>query len=841
MSRHIAFRVEGMTCANCVARVERVLKKLPGVDEATVNLATEKASVDFDEAQVAAPELFAEVEKAGYQPVAERADIAVGGMTCAACVARVERAIKKLPGVLDANVNLATEKASVTYLPETVQVERIGAAVEAAGYTALLEAGEDTEDRERAAREAEITGLRRAVTVAAIFTIPLFLVAMVRMAPGPGDLMLGLLPERGWMGVEFVLATPALFYAGRRFFVYGWAEISHFSPGMNSLVMLGASAAYGYSVLALAVPAIFPEGTAVAYFEASGVIVTLILVGRLLEAIAKGRTSEAIKKLFRLQAKTARLIKDGVEEEVPIESVVRDDLIVVRPGERLPVDGVLTEGTSFIDESMITGEPIPTEKRTGDEVIGGTVNGTGAFTLKATRVGADTVLSQIIRMVEEAQGSKPPIQQLADRIAAVFVPIVISIALVTFAVWLAVGPAPALSFAFVAMVSVLLIACPCAMGLATPTAIMVGTGKGAELGVLIRNGAALETLARVDTVVLDKTGTLTKGRPELTDFWDASGGAADASPEILRLVAAAESKSEHPIAEAIVRSAKQRGLDLPTVTEFKAEPGYGINAEVDGHRVQVGADRYMEQLGIEFGPSAELAAALAAEAKTPLYAAVDGRLAAVIGVSDPLKEGSREAVDVLGRLGQEVAMLTGDNQGTAEAIAHQAGIDRVLAEVLPGQKAEEIKRLQANGRKVAFVGDGINDAPALAQADVGIAIGTGTDIAIEAGDVILMSGDLRGIVNATALAKRTLKTIRYNFFWAYAYNVALIPLAAGVFYPLFGLLLNPMLAAAAMSVSSVFVVTNSLRLRRFRAPLDDAPLLAPGAGASIHGVAPSSP
>ena len=739
----------------------------------------------------------------------------VGGMTCASCVSRVEKVLLAVPGVGEAVVNLANERASVTYHAGEVDPESITAAIETAGYSARPVTGEETDDRERAAREAELAVLRRDLLLAAAFTVPLFLIAMLKMAPGIGGLMIGVMAERGWMGVEWLLATPVQFYAGRRFYRHGWAELRHLNPGMNSLVMLGASAAYFYSLLALLVPAIFPEDTATSYFEAAGVIITLILLGRTLEAIAKGRTSEAIRKLMQIQAKTARVVRNGEEMEIPIEEVAVGELVVVRPGERLAVDGVVTEGSSYVDESMISGEPAPVEKQTGDEVVGGTVNKTGAFTLRATRVGADTVLSQIIRMVEEAQGTKPPIQRLADKIAGIFVPVVLAVAAATFAVWLFYGPDPALSFAFVTSVSVLLIACPCAMGLATPTAIMVGSGKGAEMGVLFRKGAALEVLARVDTVILDKTGTLTKGLPEMTDF-DALGSEA---MEILRLVAAAESKSEHPIAEAIVRAARENGLDIPNVVDFKAEPGFGIEAGVDGHRVQVGADRYMERLGIDLKDVEARAGEMAAEAKTPLYAAVDGKLAAVIAVADPLKDSSREAIRALHALGLEVAMLTGDNRGTAEAIARQAGIDRVMAEVLPGQKADEVKRLQAGGKKVAFVGDGINDAPALAQADVGIAIGTGTDIAMEAGDVVLMSGDLRGIVNATALSKRTLRTIRYNFFWAYAYNVALIPVAAGALYPLLGLLLNPMLAAAAMSISSIFVVTNSLRLRGFRPPL----------------------
>ena len=742
-------------------------------------------------------------------------ELAIGGMTCASCVARVEKAITKVPGVVSAEINLATEKASVSYLPNVADAVLIGQAVEKAGYEVREIAEGETGDQNQASRDAEILSLRQKLIIAAAFTVPLFLIAMLKMAPVLGPLMTGLMAERGWMWVEFILASPVLFYAGRIFFTHGWAELKHLNPGMNSLVMLGASAAYFYSLLALLVPAIFPEGTATSYFEAAGVIVTLILFGRYLEAVAKGRTSEAIKKLMRLQAKTARVLRDGKEIEIPIEDVVSGDLVLVRPGERLPVDGVVTEGSSYVDESMITGEPVPVEKAVGAEAVGGTVNKTGAFTLQATRVGGDTVLSQIIRMVEEAQGSKPAIQKTADRIASVFVPVVMVVAFATFGIWLAFGPEPALSFAFVASVSVLLIACPCAMGLATPTAIMVGTGKGAELGVLIRKGTALELLAKVDTVVLDKTGTLTKGQPEMTDFFAIDHDEKSA----LRLVAAAESKSEHPIAEAIVRSARERGLDVPKVDDFQAEPGYGISAMVDGKHVRVGADRYMEKLGIGLQDVKEKASSLANDAKTPMYAAIDGKLAAVIAVSDPLKAGSREAIDALSALGLEAAMLTGDNALTANAIAVHAGIRRVMAEVLPDQKAQEVKRLQSSGRMVAFVGDGINDAPALAQADVGIAIGTGTDIAIEAGDVILMSGDLRGIVNAAALAKRTLKTIHHNFFWAYAYNVALIPVAAGALYPLWGLLLNPMLAAAAMSFSSVFVVTNSLRLRGFQAPL----------------------
>jgi len=725
--------------------------------------------------------------------------------------------VQKLPGVVSASVNLATEQATVEYLPAEVTPAGIQVAIKNAGYEAdEITAGRD---REQDARQTEQQSLLRDLKLAAALALPLFILAMGPMViPGMHGAMTRLLPETAWRWVELVLATPVQFVAGRRFYRQGWAELRHFSPGMNTLVMMGSSAAYFYSVLAVLVPEIFPAGTANLYFEAAAVIITLILLGKYLEAKAKGRTSDAIRKLMRLQAKTARVMRDGETSEIPIEEVVPGDFIQVRPGERIPVDGVVTEGSSYVDESMISGEPIPAEKAVDSEVVGGTVNGTGAFVFRATRVGADTVLAQIIRMVEEAQAGKPPIQRVADRIAAVFVPVVIAIAAITFIVWLLTGPSPALSYAFVAAVSVLVIACPCAMGLATPTAIMVGTGRAAEMGTLFRQGTALELMARLDIMVLDKTGTLTKGRPELTDIGLIGEHAGYSEDAALALVAAAETQSEHPIAQAIVTAARERGLEMGSVSAFEAEPGFGLRADVDGRLVQVGADRYMERLGLELGPLLNRGLALADEAKTPLYAAIDGAPVAVLAVADPLKEGSREAVEQLRNLGMDIAMVTGDNERTARAIAAEAGIDQVLAEVLPGEKAEEVKRLQKEGRRVGFVGDGINDAPALAQADVGVAIGTGTDIAIEAGDVILMSGDLRGIVNAAALARRTYRTILGNFFWAYAYNVALIPVAAGILYPFLGILLSPMLAAAAMSVSSIFVVTNSLRLRRFAPP-----------------------
>jgi P-type Cu+ transporter len=600
------------------------------------------------------------------------------------------------------------------------------------------------------------------------------------------------------------------------FFRKGTPALLRAAPDMNSLVALGTGAAWIYSAVATFAPAVLPASTVNVYFEAAAVIVTLILLGRYLEERAKGRTSEAIKRLMGLQAKTARILRDGREIDVALEEVRAGDVVLVRPGEKIPVDGEVIEGASYVDESMITGEPVPASKSEGDSVVGGTINKTGSFSFRATKVGSDTVLAQIIRMVEAAQGSKLPIQALVDRVTLWFVPIVMAVAAATFVIWLVFGPSPALTFALVNAVAVLIIACPCAMGLATPTSIMVGTGRAAEMGVLFRKGDALQTLRNAEVVALDKTGTLTLGRPELTDFVVRDGFEEDA---MLRLVASVESRSEHPIGEAIVAAAKRRGLELEAVDGFEATPGFGIQAQVAGRKVAVGADRFMKQIGADVTEFADTARRLGEEGKSPLYAAVDGRLAAIIAVADPIKASTPRAIQALHELGLKVAMITGDNRATAEAIARTLGIDEVAAEVLPGGKVDAVKRLRQGGRGVAFVGDGINDAPALAEADVGIAIGTGTDIAIEAADVVLMSGDLRGVVNAMALSKATLRNVKQNLFWAFAYNTSLIPVAAGVLYPAFGILLSPILAAAAMALSSVFVVTNALRLRRFRQPL----------------------
>jgi len=806
----ITYKVSGMTCAACVARVERALRKQAGVSNATVNLATEKATVTFDPEVTPVGELLRAVDDAGYTPVGADVEIAVRDMSDTSGAARIEHALGQIPGIVTVSANLAASGIHVHYLPESVSLPRINATIRTLGFEPVETTGEP-EDREGQARAAELASLRGDLRLALALSIPLMIIVMAPMVSSTIYAMMeGIMPSGAWHWLQFALATPVQFIAGRRFYRQGWAEIRHASPGMNSLVMLGSTAAWGYSVLALLAPRLFPQGTANLYFEAAAMIVTLILVGRYLETRAKTRASDAIRQLMRLQSKTARVSREGIETEVPIEQLAPGDEVVVRPGEIVPTDGIVISGRSFVDEAMISGEPTPVEKVTDGEVVGGTINKTGTFVFRATRIGADTVLARIVRMVEQAQNSKPPIQNQADKIAGVFVPIVIVVSLGTFAAWLVWGPDPALNFAFVTAVSVMVVACPCAMGLATPTAIMVGTGRAAQLGILVRKGAALESLAKVEVIALDKTGTLTKGQPELTDLYVKGMN----ETELLALVAAAEDKSEHPLGQAIVAAARSRGLNLPAVDSFNALPGLGLEAEISGHLVQVGADRYMDRLGHDVTHLSGRAASWANAGKTPMFVAVDGRVVALIAISDPIKDGSHAAVSTLRSRGIHVVMLTGDNQRTARAVADAAGIDSVRAEVLPEQKAEVIRDLQSEGRNVAFVGDGINDAPALAQADVGIAIGTGTDIAIEAGDVVLISGDLRGIVNAVTLATRTLRTIRMNFFWAYGYNAVLIPLAAGAFYPLAHALVNPMFAAAAMSVSSVLVVTNSLRLRR---------------------------
>jgi len=814
----LSLPVEGMTCASCVGRVERALNAVPGVQTAAVNLATERADLTFF--GLADPRAAVRaIESAGYTVREETTELAIEDMTCASCVGRVEKALAQIPGVLEANVNLATERARVRHLAGVVSTADLEAAVEQAGYKSrrlsVDTASAGDHDAER--RESEARGLRRALTIAAVLTLPVFILEMgSHLIPAMHHWVMGVLGQQTNWYIQFALATLVLFGPGLRFFRKGVPALLRAAPDMNSLVAVGTAAAYGYSVVATFVPDVLPPGTANVYFEAAVVIVTLILLGRSLEARAKGRTSQAIKRLVGLQAKTARVERNGDTVEIPLDQVATGDVVLVRPGEKIPVDGDVVEGPSYVDESMIPGEPVPVSKGVGADVVGGTINKTGAFSFRVTRIGANTVLAQIIRLVEEAQGSKLPIQALVDKVTMWFVPAVMAGAALTFLVWLAFGPEPALSFALVNAVAVLIIACPCAMGLATPTSIMVGTGRAAELGVLFRKGEALQALRDVSVIALDKTGTLTKGRPELTDLVPAEGFEYN---EVLAFVAAVETRSEHPIAEAIVDASKQRDITLAPVGGFEATPGFGVSAKVAGRTVAVGADRFMTQIGIDVSDFLPVAQRLGDQGKSPLYAAIDGRLAAVIAVADPIRETTPEAIKALHALGLKVAMITGDNAATAAAIARQLGIDEVAAEVLPDGKVAALKKFRTNGARVAFVGDGINDAPALAEADVGLAIGTGTDVAIEAADVVLMSGDLRGVTNAIALSRATIRNIKQNLFWAFAYNALLIPVAAGALYPVNGMLLSPIFAAAAMALSSVFVLGNALRLKRFQAPI----------------------
>jgi len=753
------------------------------------------------------------------QPI-EIVSFPVEGMTCASCVNRITRFLGKVEGVEEANVNLATESASVRFDPSRTDIEALAAAVEAAGYVARIAPAEDADatlgEAEASYAERHMADLRRRLLVAGILTAPLLL-GLARMTVAP---FLPALLTDPWF--QLALATPVQFYAGAPFYRGAINALRHRTTDMNTLVAVGTTAAFGYSVAAILFPGFFAAAglatgdTLPLYFDTAAAIITLILLGRFLEARARSHTSDAIRKLIGLTPRTARVVRFGVEIDVAIEQVVVGDVLLVRPGERLPVDGQVLDGRSAVDESMVTGESMPASKGPGDEVIGATLNASGAFTYRATRVGADTVLAQIVRLVQDAQGSRAPIQRLADAVTGIFVPIVLAIAALTFVVWYVAGPAPAFNLALLNTIAVLIIACPCALGLATPTSIMVGTGKGAENGILFRNAEALERLHKVRVVVLDKTGTVTEGKPRVTDVVVASNGPITDESEFLRLVASAERGSEHPLGEAIVRHVRDTLQSvLAEAVEFAAEPGQGISATVDGHRVIVGRPGFVGEAIVALQVDGER---LAASGKTPVYVTIDGRPAGVIAVADTLKTGSAAAVAELRRLGIRVAMLTGDNETTARAIAAEAGIHEVIADVRPQEKAAQVLAIQATGAVVAMVGDGVNDAPALASADVGIAIGTGSDIAIESAGVTLMSGDLHGLVTAIALSRATMRNIKQNLFWAFAYNVALIPLAAGVFYPFTGWMLDPIFAAAAMALSSVTVVSNALRLRRFRAP-----------------------
>lgn len=810
---NLTLPVEGMTCASCVGRVEASLRKVPGVQDVVVNLATERAEVKA-ETGTSRQALVQAIEKVGFDVPPATTELSIDGMSCASCVGRVEAALRKVEGVTEVNVNLATEQATIL---GTADAAMLVAAVESAGYDAHLRDTAVPVDTAEvtAKKDAERTALKRDFIVAVVLALPVFILEMgAHMVPGVHALIersIGV--QTSWL-IQFVLTTLVLVFPGRRFYQKGLPALLRMAPDMNSLVAVGTLAAYGYSVVATFAPQLLPAGTVNVYYEAAAVIVALILLGRFLEARAKGRTSVAIQRLVGLQARTARVRRGESIQEVAIAEVVAGDLIEVRPGERIPVDGEVIEGESYVDESMISGEPVPVAKSVGAQVVGGTVNQTGAFSFRATAVGGQTVLAQIIRMVEQAQGSKLPIQAMVDKVTMWFVPAVMAAALVTLIVWLIWGPAPALSYALVNAVAVLIIACPCAMGLATPTSIMVGTGRGAEMGVLFRKGEALQSLRDAKVIAVDKTGTLTEGRPQLTDLQVAEGFERDA---VLAKIAAVEARSEHPIARAIVEAAESADLSLPQVSGFESVTGFGVRAEVAGESVEVGADRYMRELGLDVSGFSETAERLGREGKSPMYAAIGGRLAAIVAVADPIKESTPAAISALHELGLKVAMITGDNERTALAIAQRLGIDEVIAEVLPDGKVDAVRRLRKEHGAVAFVGDGINDAPALAESDVGMAIGTGTDIAIEAADVVLMSGSLLGVPNAIALSRATITNIRQNLFWAFVYNTALIPVAAGVLYPAWGILLSPIFAAGAMALSSVFVLGNALRLRRFQA------------------------
>lgn len=805
--------VEGMTCASCVRRVEKAIAAVPGVEAASVNLATESAEVTLTPG--AAGAVIAAIEKAGYSVPEQTVLLDVEGMTCASCVRRVEKAIGAVPGVVSASVNLATSQASVTAL-SGVNPADLAAAITRAGYEAKA-----VTDRTRAgwsreaARADELRVLKRDLLIASLLSLPVVIVEMgAHLSDTVHHGLMMRFGEQPLRLMSFLLTSLVLFGPGLRFFRKGIPALVRLAPDMNSLVVLGTSAAWAYSTVATFFPDILPEGTAQVYFESAAVIVVLILFGRMMEARAKGRTSEAISKLMTLQAKTARIERDGQFVDVPIEAVAPGNTVQLRPGERVPVDGEVLEGQSFVDESMISGEPVPVLKTKGAALTGGTVNGSGGLTYRVTRVGNDTVLAQIIRMVESAQGAKLPVQALVDRVTAWFVPAVMAVALLTFVVWYAFGPEPALSHALVNAVAVLIIACPCAMGLATPASIMTGTGRAAEMGALFRNGGALQDLRDVGVVALDKTGTLTEGHPVMTDLFLADG---EDRARILAFAASVEGLSEHPAARAIVDAATGEGVLPKPVEGFEAEAGFGVSARVDGQVVAIGARRYMDRLSVDVEAFSAPAATLGAGARTPLYMAIDGRATALFGIADPVRKTTPQAIAALHALGLRVAMISGDVRSTAEAIGRELGIDTVIAEVLPSGKVEAIRRLKASGQKVAFVGDGINDAPALAEADVGLAVGTGTDIAIESADVVLMGGDLKGVANAIALSRATMSNIAGNLFWAFAYNVVLIPVAAGVLYPLYGITLSPMLGAGAMALSSVFVLGNALRLKRFRA------------------------
>ncbi len=808
------FRIEGMTCASCSAAVERVTRKLDGVMQSNVNLATEKLNIDFDEKKLSEEDIKAAVEKAGYRAISETVEntFTIEGMTCASCAAAVERVTRKIDGVIQSNVNLATEKLKISYEPSKVKISDIKNAVEKAGYKAIMKE-ETSVDTDKERKDAEMKQLWRRFLLGAIFTVPLLYISMGHMIglPLPNFLHPSMNPVN--FSLAQLLLTIPVIISGRKFYKVGFRTLLKRSPNMDSLIAIGTSAAFLYSLYGtIRTFGGDTEFSAHLYYESATVIITLITLGKYFEAVSKGKTSEAIKKLMGLAPKTAVIIRDGKEVEISIEEVEEGDIVLVKPGEKMPVDGIVVEGTTSVDESMLTGESIPIEKHAGDRIIGASINKNGTIKYKATKVGKDTVLSQIIKLVEQAQGSKAPIAKLADVISGYFVPIVITLAVLSGLVWYFIG-GQTLQFALTIFISVLVIACPCALGLATPTAIMVGTGKGAENGVLIKSGGALETAHRIQTIVFDKTGTITEGKPVVTDIVSIGDRSQE---ELLKIAASAEKGSEHPLGESIVKDAQKKGLEFIKIDSFEAIPGHGIEVQIEGKNVLLGNRKLMVDKNISLEKVESTSDKLAEEGKTPMYIAINGAIAGIVAVADVVKENSKRAIQKLHEMGIEVAMITGDNKRTAAAIAKQVGIDRTLAEVLPEDKANEIKKLQGEGKIVAMVGDGINDAPALAQAQVGIAIGSGTDVAMESADIVLMKSDLMDVVTAIQLSKSTIKNIKENLFWAFGYNTLGIPVAMGVLYLLGGPLLNPMIAGAAMSFSSVSVLINALRLRKFQ-------------------------
>lgn len=813
--RKETLKINGMTCASCVKAVERSVSKIKGVSEANVNFASEKLNVKFDENQTDLEKIKEIIKDAGYSAKEDielrNIIMPIEGMTCSSCAKAVEREIGKLKGVQEISVNSATEKASIKYNPSITKVSEIKDAVSKSGYKALEIKGDQQVDEEKERRQNEIKTLWTKFVISAVFSIPLLYIAMGHMLNLPLPQIIDPMHNPLNFGITQMILTIPVVIAGYRFYTVGFRTLIKRNPNMDSLIAIGTSSAIIYGLYA--VIQIYQGNTEYAmdlYFETAGVIITLILLGKYLESVSKGKTSEAIKKLMGLQAKTATVMKDGKEIKIHIEEVKEGDTVIVKPGEKIPVDGIVLEGHTSIDESMLTGESIPVEKTQGDKVIGASINKNGSIRFKATKVGKDTALAQIIRLVEEAQGSKAPIAKLADVISGYFVPVVIVIAIISGLAWYLTGAS--VIFSLTIFIAVLVIACPCALGLATPTAIMVGTGKGAEHGVLIKGGLPLETAHKIDTIIFDKTGTITEGKPKVTDIVMANKFSKD---DILSFAASAEKGSEHPLGEAIVKAAEEKNLKFKKVSKFQAIPGHGIEVEIEDKDILLGNKKLMDERNIKITLQ-EVSDRLASEGKTPMYIAIDGDLSGIVAVADTVKESSEKAIKRLHNMGIEVAMITGDNRRTAQAIAKQVGIDIVLAEVLPEDKASEVKKLQDQGKKVAMVGDGINDAPALAQADVGMAIGSGTDVAMESADIVLMKSDIMDVVTAIQLSKATIRNIKQNLFWAFAYNSLGIPLAAGLLYIFGGPKLNPMFAAAAMSLSSVSVLTNALRLKRFK-------------------------